>query len=360
MNRRHLLIAMASAALPLQAAIGERRLGLTIASYSRRWRGKYSSVANPPFKDALDVMDHIRGLGLASLQVPVEGWTLDLARQVRQTCESYDMTVEGSIKLPANEADVSRLEKELRTAREAGATVFRAALGGRRYEVFTSRADFEAWKTGALKAMAMAEPVARRLKVKIGIENHKDWELQELLWALKSLSSEFIGACVDTGNSLALLEDPLTVVEALAPYAVTAHLKDIAVRENGTGFHMAEVPLGQGILDLPRIISTLQQANPAIRLQLEMTTRDPLDIPCLNESYWATFPAKPGADLARTMTWVRVHASEKLSKVNGLSNEALLKLEEGNIESCIKTAGEKLGFDHIQVRTPGEKEGHER
>ncbi|MEN3943155.1 sugar phosphate isomerase/epimerase family protein [Prosthecobacter sp. SYSU 5D2] len=344
MNRRCLFSAMLATALPLPAA--ERtdagRLGLVLASYTHRWRGKYSSFKIPPFKDALDVMDHIRGLGFGSLQMPVNDWTLDLARQIRRTCESYGMGIEGSIRLPMTEADAGRFERELRTAREAGVTVLRSALGGRRYELFTRRADFEAWKTGALKAMALAEPVARKVQVKIGIENHKDWELSELLDALKGLSSESIGACVDTGNSLALLEDPLAVVEALAPYAVTVHLKDVAVRAYEDGFRMSEVPLGTGSLDLPKMIQILRKAVPGIQMHLEMITREPLDIPCLRETYWASFPDKPGLDLARTLAWVQAHEAEKLPDLRGLSKLALLNLEEENILACQSRATELM------------------
>lgn len=344
MNRRGLLTAMLATALPLRAALGERRLGLAIASYSHRWRGKYSSFKLPPFAHALDVMDYIRGLGFGSLQIGIEGWTLDLAKQVRQTCESYDMAIEGSVKLPANAGDVGRFERELRTAREAGATVFRTALGGRRYEVFARRADFEAWKAAALKSITLAEPVARRLQVQIGIENHKDWELQELVASLKAVASEHIGACVDTGNSLALLEDPLAVVEALAPYAVTVHLKDLAVRDDDDGFQMREVPLGQGSLDLPRMINLLLAARPGLRFHLEMMTRDPLDIPCLKETYWATFPDKPGRDLARTLTWVREHRAATLPRLGELSQLALLTMEEENIVKSMAAATKTLGF----------------
>lgn len=356
MNRRHLLSAMLAAAMPVRASLGGQRLGLAISSYSRRWRGKYSSLYTPPFRDALDVLDHVRSLGISSLQIDVEGWTLDLAKQVRQTCESYAMNLEGSIKLPVNEADIGRFERELRTARDAGATVFRSALGGRRYEVFTQLADFEQWKAGAIKAMTWAEPIARRLRVKIGIENHKDWELHELVSALKFVSSEHLGACVDTGNSIALLEDPMKVIETLAPYAVTVHLKDIAVRECADGFQMSEVPLGQGSLDIPAILTALRASRPEILFHLEMITRDPIEIPCLRTPYWASFPEKPGMDLARTLTWVHKHASEKLPSVKGQPNEAILSLEEAQIHSCLIQAGQKLGFDHIQVQKPGAKD----
>ncbi len=331
MNRRGLLTAMFAAALPLHAALRERRLGLAIASYSHRWRGSYSSFKVPPFKQALDVMDHTRGLGFGSLQIGVEGWTLDFAKQVRQTCESYDMTIEGSVKLPANAGDVTRFERELRTAREAGVSILRSALGERRYEVFTRRADFEAWKTNALKSMVLAEPIARRLQMQIGIENHKDWEVAELVTALKAVASECMGACVDTGNSLALLEDPMAVVEALAPYAVTVHLKDVAVKPFQDGFQMSEVPLGQGSLDLAAMLDVLLTARPNMKMHLEMITRDPLDIPCLRESYWATFPEKPGLDLVRTLAWVKATAAAKLPLIRERSTLEILTLEEENI-----------------------------
>lgn len=361
MKRRPFVTALlAASALPVRAAasVPDRRLGLVIASYSHRWKGKYSNVRIPPFKDALDVLDHIRSLDFGCLQTGVEGWTLDLAKQIRQTCESYDMAVEGSVKLPVAEADVSRFERELRTAREAGVTLFRSAMGGRRYEVFTRQADFESWKTAALKSMTLAEPVLRKLQAKVGIENHKDWQVAELLSALKALSSEHVGACVDTGNSLALLEDPLAAVQALAPYAVTVHLKDIAVRSDSRGFSMSEVPLGQGSLDLPQVITTLTSARPDVRLNLEMITRDPLEIPCLEERYWATFPDKPGLDLARSLSWVRQHENSALPRVSHLSSPALLTLEEENLRQCLRYASEKLGFKPSPLPANPSSSGH--
>ena len=68
---------------------------------------------------------------------------------------------------------------------------------------------------------------------------------------------------------------------------------------------MSEVPLGQGTLDLPRIVELCQKHNPQIVFNLEMITRDPLKIPCLTDEYWATFPGVPGSDLARTLRMVK-------------------------------------------------------
>ncbi|MBN8417438.1 MAG: sugar phosphate isomerase/epimerase [Verrucomicrobia bacterium] len=361
MNRRAFLTSAAAlaAALPASAALQGKKMGIVIHSYGKRWQGKYSNLKYPPFEHALDVLDHVRDLGVGSLQTMVGGWTSEFAGKVRATCESYSMKLEGSIALPKNENDVGRFEQEVRIAKEAGAVIFRSATGGRRYELFSSLEDFKHWKDGALKSMQLAEPVARRQKVKIGIENHKDFHAAELAEVLGRLSSPHLGACVDTGNSIALLEDPMVVVETLAPYAVTTHIKDMAVQETATGFLLSEVPLGEGILDLPKMFALFEKYNPEVNYLLEMITRDPLDIPCLKPGYWATFPEKPGTELARTLTMVRERRAEKMPKTTGLHLEAALEFEETNIVKCLRVAGDKYGFTpSLKPKAAAKKDEH--
>ena len=175
-------------------------------------------------------------------------------------------------------------------------------------------------------------------------------EVRELLELMKAISSKQIGVCLDTGNSLALLESPLEVVRQLAPYTLTVHFKDIAVHLTEDGFEMAEVPLGQGIFDLPEMIRLIQTEAPEAEFHLEMMTRDPLSIPCLRESYWASFPNKPGTDLARTLTLVKARGLLALTHVSTLTPEACLVLEEKNIIDSIMAAGDKLGFSQMDLK----------
>ena len=130
----------------------------------------------------------------------------------------------------------------------------------------------------------------------------------------------------------------------------------MAVQETPTGFLLSEVPLGEGLLDLPRMIAVLDKANPQINYHLEMITRDPLDIPCLKPGYWATFPNKPGTELARTLMMVRAHKADKLPKVTGLGLEDALDFEEANVVKCLRAAGDKLGFDQPSPTKPKGKD----
>jgi sugar phosphate isomerase/epimerase len=188
--------------------------------------------------------------------------------------------------------------------------------------------------------------VAARHGLALAIENHKDFRAPQMVGMLERLSSEHVGMCVDTGNSFALLEDPMEVVRRFAPWAKAAHLKDMAVCEYADGFLLADVPLGQGQLDLKAMVAVLRQARPDIRFSLEMATRDPLKVPCLTERYWATFPDMPGAELARAFRYVRDHRSDEqsLPRVSHLPLAQQVKREEENIRQCLRYAAEHLNL----------------
>ena len=54
----------------------------------------------------------------------------------------------------------------------------------------------------------------------------------------------------------------MEVIERLAPYAVSTHVKDMGVSFYEDGFLLSEVVLGEGFLDLPRMISAVHKARP--------------------------------------------------------------------------------------------------
>jgi sugar phosphate isomerase/epimerase len=240
---------------------------------------------------------------------------------------------------------VARFEQEVQHAGAAGAAILRTVcLSGRRYENFASLDAFQAFRSESVAALERAEPVLRKHGVKLAVENHKDWRAPELIDLLRQFDSEWIGVTLDMGNNISLLEDPMAVVEALAPYAITTHFKDMAMEEYEDGFLLSEVPLGQGFLDLPRMVAVCRQHNPSITFNLEMITRDPLKVPCLTEPYWATFEAVPPLDLADALRLVRSHPPiAPLPRVEPLDPEQRLAFEEENNRSSFAFA-QQLGL----------------
>jgi sugar phosphate isomerase/epimerase len=322
-----------------------QRLGVVAYSFSIRLAAD-RAAGTPGLADPLAFVEHCHRLGAGGVQVGLGERDRDYVSRLRDALEAHRMYLEGVVRPPKDRADVDRFAAEVRTAKEVGAAVLRTFLSnGRRYETFDSAAAFRQWREQADESLALAEPVVARHGVRLAVENHKDLRSGELADLLKRLDSRHVGACVDTGNNIALLEDPLEVVETLAPWAYTVHLKDMGVAEYDDGFLLAEVPLGEGFLDLRKVVAVLRGARPEVRFNLEMITRDPLRVPCLTEKYWATLDGVHGRDLARTLALVRSRKKAgPLPAISGLSRERQLAVEQDNVRKCLAYAGKELGL----------------
>lgn len=348
-NRRQFLAA--AAALPFAsvlagAADSDRRKRLGVVQYSYALRLSSDRAAGKTgMSDPLTFLEHCHELGAGGVQVGLGTRDKDYLARLRKKLETYDMDLEGTIRLPKDGSDTERFAAEARCAREAGVKVLRTVLlGGRRYEQFTRPEDFRRACAQAERSVKLAEPIVSKNDLLLAIENHKDYRAAELLNLLQRIDSRHVGVCVDTGNSIALLEDPLEVVRTLAPRAFTVHLKDMAVAEYEDGFLLAEVPLGEGFLDVRKMIALLREARPEIRFNLEMITRDPLRVPCLTEQFWATASAS-GRDLARTLAMVRKQKPKRaLPRISGMDAKDQLAIEEENVRKSLGYARDHLGL----------------
>ena len=64
----------------------------------------------------------------------------------------------------------------------AGADVVRTvASGGRRYETFDSAAAFQQFVEKSWRSLTLAEPILKKHRIRLAVENHKDWRVPELL-----------------------------------------------------------------------------------------------------------------------------------------------------------------------------------
>jgi 3-oxoisoapionate decarboxylase len=348
LTRREMLAACA-AAVPCLAAdkpAGSSRLGVVIHSYGIRSAASRGRGEQPPFADPLVFLDYCRQLGAAGVQVGIGVRDADFTARLRKQAEAHGMYVEGITRLPRDRADVGRFTDEIRTAKDAGATVLRCVcLNTRRYETFDTAQDFERFAKQAYESLGLAEPVVAKHDARLAVENHKDWRADEFVDLLRRLGSRHVGICVDTGNSIALLEDPLAVVETYAPWAFTTHFKDMGVAEYADGFLLSEVPFGDGFLDLKKIVQVLRAARPEIRFNVEMITRDPLRVPCLTPKYWATLEKLPARQLAEALARVRRHAAKQpLPHVSHLPREKQVAVEDENVRRCLTYARQHLGL----------------
>lgn len=293
-----------------------------------------------------DFIDHCHSLGLGGAELrggpPA---TPEAIGKLRDKLQSYDMRVIFNVRLPASEADLPAYDAQVKAASQVGAFDLHAAMTQRRYEQFATLDAYQKSFEQNQKQIALAEPILRKYKVRLAIENHKGWRAVEQAAWMKRLSSEYVGVHFDFGNNVSFCEDPMFTLETLKPWIFSCHIKDMAVAPYEDGFLLSEVPMGDGFLDLKKMVDTLREKDPNVAFDLEMITRDPLKVPIYTSNYWATFEDIPARQVARIMEIIEKNPPKKpLPKVTGLNAAEQVSLEEQYNLASIRYARAKLGL----------------
>ena len=212
--------------------------------------------------------------------------------------------------------------------------------------MFDSRAAWDEAVAGFHRQIAVAVPIVERHRMPLGIENHKDWRVDDQVALLKQYSSEYVGRHARYRQQPVGPRRPEETVEKLAPYTFNTHFKDMAVEE--TADRVPDVGgaarRGHAGLDANGRRPSAA-ARPEVTFSLEMITRDPLLVPCLTDKYWSTFTDVNGRLLARALTRIRAsRPGAPLPRISGLSEEQRYALELDLVNRSISYATAFLGL----------------
>ena len=348
MTRREML-ATTSAALTWLAAAPRGMAAQTSTPALPNMGGESAGFRFRRRLPTFDMYEHCRSLGFGAVRLNLSSPDLDEARALRRKAEAHGMRLIISVAPPFEDAEVPAYEAAIRAVSEMGAVTTQASFTDRRYEEFDTFEAFKANFERCQRAVERAEPILRRYRIPLAIENHKGWRAAEHAAWIDRMGSEWIGACYDFGNNIALCEDPAETYRLLAPRAIYVSFKDMAVAPYEDGFLLAEMALGEGMLDIPGMVKGLQARKPDMIFALEMITRDPLEIPILTEKYWVTFDDEysplPGRDVARMLQIVRDNPPRKpLPRTTGLTPEQGLALEDDMIDRSIAYVKQHLSL----------------
>lgn len=353
-TRRKFLTTMTAAGVALYATPGAARrfeevelppkskIGVATTAMSMHMNGL--DVAEPMRGDPVRYLEYCRSLGAGGLQHAVR---TDLSR-FRARLEELEMFYEGEAALPYHpDDDLTAFEQSMLQARELGAVCVRAVSrqppgGNRRYETFPTYEDYRAWQAQADAVIEKVMPIVERIGVGLALENHKDRTGDEHRAVLERYSSEYLGALIDPGNNISLLETTEETIEKLGPYVMANSMKDMGLAPYDEGFLLSEVRFDTGINDQAALFETMRAHNPRINFMQEIITRDPLEIPILTPSYRASLPEITDADVARFMDDARARAQE-LPVVSHLSPRERLQAEEDNNRHTFQWAIDKYG-----------------
>lgn len=258
------------------------RLGLHTYSFHLHGMGQNWGGYQLPWEPVWDIfsfMDEAVRLGLEGLHLTAAdlGSTApDHLATVRREAEARGLYLEYNFSLDASAYDsrlTNTMEQGVAIAEALGSDIGKVSMDVKRPHPVCNSA-FHPEVIPQLERIAglaaAAAPVARKAGVRICLENHTEAFSDEVLWIINRVNHPFVGACVDTNNSLMVGEDPLSAISKLTPVAFTNHFSDHRIVFDQYGCRITGVATGTG--DVPvREAYRIIRSNPAMeRLNLEV------------------------------------------------------------------------------------------
>ena len=114
------------------------------------------------------------------------------------------------------------------------------------------------------KMFSEAVKVAEQYDIKMAVENHIDFNADEMLQLLETVDSPYLGINFDTGNFLRLLDDPVAGMEKLAKYVYTTHIKDLKPQKGVAAsewYFFSCTPVGDGLVDNQKLAQILKNSG---------------------------------------------------------------------------------------------------
>jgi sugar phosphate isomerase/epimerase len=160
---------------------------------------------------------------------------------------------------------LERVERWLERAGAIGSPVLRVASGFYRAELFGRPDLIEAERRYVVSVLRTASAAAAAAGITVLLENHSDFTAAEYRSIVDEIGHD-AGVFLDLINPIAALDDPLPVVESLAPLARAGHVKDVLFRSLPTddGYHRRGFEVlyrypGEGVADLPALVGALRR-----------------------------------------------------------------------------------------------------
>ena len=257
--------------------LGLHTYSLHLHGMGQNWGG--FKLQWEPVWDIFGLMDEALKLGLDGLHLTAA----DLGRtdtghlrDVRRAAEERGLYLEYNFSLDASEY-VDRLthtmEEGIAIAEALGSDIGKISMDVRRPHPVCGSAFhpkvIPQLEEVARKAEAAA-PVARNAGVRLCLENHTEAFSDEVLWIINRVNHPYVGACIDTNNSLMVGEDPLTAVRKLAPVSFTNHFSDHRIVFDQYGCRITGVAAGTGDVPMREAFAVIRSNRDMTRLNIEV------------------------------------------------------------------------------------------
>lgn len=237
----------------------------------------------------LELMDMAVDWGLDGLHITgcdLETKDDERLEEVRKAADDHDLYLEYNFSRDEefDERLNDSIEDGIRIADKLGADLAKLSLDIRRPRPLYG-SDFHPDVMRQLcdvhDEVEEALPVMEETGVQLALENHTETFADEIIWLVEEIDHPLVGACVDTVNSMGVLEDPEYAIERMAPYAINNHFCDHRLDRDQFGVRFHGVALGDGDIDCEKVYKILRDESPTDRITFEVEWAqgdDPIDV----------------------------------------------------------------------------------
>jgi sugar phosphate isomerase/epimerase len=191
-----------------------------------------------------------------------------------------------------------QIERVMHAAKLAGSKIVRAFLGTS--EDRRGPIPIEGHIENAARVLRNVKSKAQDLGLMIAIENHAgDMQGRELRQLIEGAGKDFVGAVLDSGNPVWVLEDPHETLEAVAPYVLTSHVRDSAVWRTPDGAAVAWTRMGEGNIGIESYLRRYMELCPGRPISLEIIVTGARKFPYYDPKFWEPYRTVPAWNFAR-------------------------------------------------------------
>jgi sugar phosphate isomerase/epimerase len=241
-------------------------------------------------------------------------WFIDLAKEMRGRCiefhfshvagidssgraEIRDELVEASIEPIVSGAGPLRgLANSISVAKEIGARSVRTHLSpvlcGARAEQGEKWHDYV---REVRECMAVLGPQFEDNALTLAIENHQDFGSEDLL-EFCGIGGNAVGINLDTGNALAVGEEPVSFAKKVSHKVAHVHLKDYRAYATPQGFRLVRCAIGDGCVPLVEIVAELSSIHKTMTAALEPGALNSRHVQFLTAEWWNGYRARTEAE----------------------------------------------------------------
>ncbi len=160
-----------------------------------------------------------------------------------------------------NRKEFDRMIKNLEYASAIGAKVMRVVGSSLMFRFESHEQQIERLSKMFLEAVKHAE----KYGIRMAVENHIDFNSDEILTLLKNVNSPYLGLNFDSGNFVRVLDDPVQAMEKLARHVCATHIKDLKIQMGvpvNEWYFFSCTPIGDGgIVSNQKLAQLLEDAG---------------------------------------------------------------------------------------------------